>query len=63
MADDLNSEFVLKITKEVTFGYGDSRIVTGREARNYECCVMAFIGSVPPEGEIDSIAFVAGTTK
>jgi hypothetical protein len=57
MADDADSEFVLRITDKIEFGYADSRVVTGQEAADYECLLMVFLGPIPNEGEGESVAF------
>jgi hypothetical protein len=55
MADDMQSELALRITDRVEFAYADNRVVTGREAEDYVCCVVAFFG--PTGREADSVAF------
>jgi hypothetical protein len=57
LSDDTHVQFVLKVTEDLKFSYLDSRSVTGQEAVDYECCLVAFFGPVPPEGVADSIAF------
>ena len=67
MADDTQSELVIRIPDQAEFGYIDNRSITGREAEDYICSVMVFFGPIPPEGERepDSIAFaeLKGTTE
>jgi hypothetical protein len=57
MADDMQSELVLRITDRVEFAYADNRIVTGREAEDYVCCVLALFGPTLSVGAADSVAF------
>jgi hypothetical protein len=55
-ADDMNSELVLRLTNNLGFGYGDSRIVTGKEAEDYVCCLMVFFEPIPDVGDPETVA-------
>ena len=61
MADDTESEVVLKITDTMEFGYLDTRDVVGAAPSelDHECCLVVFVGPVGEEGDPppDSIAF------
>jgi hypothetical protein len=56
-SDDTQVEFVLKLTDSLVFDYADSRTVTGQEAIDYECCLIALFGVVPDEGPANTLAF------
>ncbi len=56
-SDDTQLEFVLTIADKLLFDYADSRTVTGQEAIDYECCLIAIFGEVPNEGPADTLAF------
>jgi hypothetical protein len=53
-----DSELVIRLTPDLEFGYGDSRVVTGEE-KQFEEAIVVFFGPVPDEGEPDSIAVAA----
>lgn len=56
IADDKESEVVFQFDSVGEFGYGDSRSVTGREAEEFECCILIFMAPIPDEGVGDHIA-------
>lgn len=58
LSSDGLSQFVLRFTPEMEFGYGDSRHSPETEKR-YESCIVIFFGPVPEQGTPDRIAIVA----
>jgi hypothetical protein len=53
MADDRESELVVRFTPDIQFGYVDSRAVTGEEKRFEESIAIFF--NLPAVGEPDMI--------
>ena len=58
IADDRETELVLRLTPRVEFGYVDSRRVTGDE-KKFKESVALFFGPIPNEGEPDMIVLAA----
>jgi hypothetical protein len=57
---DSTSELVVRLKPTgLSFDYMDSREVMGREAQEFESCLVIAFGHIPEEGDLDTIAFAA----
>ena len=59
---ETETEFILRLNRDIELGYGDNRIVTGEEKRFSEC-IIAFPGPIPETGTPDTIAIAALITS
>ena len=59
LAADTRSEFVLRLTEDLHYAYGDNRIVDGI-AKQYRDAIVVFFEPIPDEGyDVDNVCLAA----